>query len=395
MNEIVDITPSISIWNIILLVEIGIGFILLILLCRICKKLNWYLPLVFYVLLVMLDCFSEFMLQTGYILNTPHLLYINEPLNLLIGLMIYLYARGQEFQSLRAGKYDLYLFTPFVLSLLTYIPFYMLSAEEKIMEFQQFGDVESDMENYVWEWIFLVGVNFSFLAAALLRFRNYNEKIKTLYSDIHDRGFHITQVLVVLCMSVYALELISVYLAYYELPFNVELYNIYDIVQLIILVLIGYDALTSYKHSAFIKEEWRKIHLESGSNIVDAIKYAKSNLTQEQSDEIKSKLEAYMKKHEPYLNSQLRIKDLADETHISSHQISQVLNESFQQNFYEFVNMYRVNKAKKLLADPKNESLTYSAIGFDAGFNSKTTFYSAFKKVTGTTPAQYKEKISH
>ena len=381
--------PEITIWNLILLAEIGVGFVLLILLCRICKKLNWYLPLVFYVLLIMIDCFAEFMMQTGYIVYAPHLLYINEPLNLLVGLMMYLYARGQEYQSLKAGKYDLYLFLPFVLSLLTYIPTYMLSAEEKIIEYQQFGTLESDIENFVWEWIFLVLVNFSFLAAALLRFRNYNEKIKTLYSNIQDRRFYITQVLIKLGMIVYVLELISVYLTYYELPFNIELYNIYDIVQLIILVLIGYDALTSYKYSAVIKEEWDKIQLESGSNIVDAIKYAKSNLTQEQSDEIKLKLEDYMEKYEPYLNSQVRIKDLADQTGISSHQISQVLNQSFHQNFFEFVNNYRIKKAISLIEDPANSSLTITAIGFEAGFNSKTTFYEAFKKTKGTTPAKY------
>ncbi len=393
MNEIVNITPGITLWSLILLIEIGFGFILLFFLVRVCTKLKWYLPLVAYVILVMLDCSSEFLLQTGYIIYVPHLLYINEPLNMLVGLTIYLYARGQEFQSLKTGKFDLYLFTPFVLSLLTYIPFYFLSAEEKIIEFQQFGELDADIENFVWEWIFLVIVNFSFLAAALLRFRNYNEKIKTLYSDIQKRGFHLTQVLIKLCMTVYILELISVYLSYYELPFNIELYNVYDIIQLVILILIGYDALKSYKHSASIKKEWEKIHLESGGNIVDAIKYARSNLTQEQSDEIKLKIESYMEEHEPYLHSQLRIKDLADQTEISSHQISQVLNESFQQNFYEFVNTYRVKKAKTLLEDPKNESLTFSAIGFDAGFNSKTTFYNAFKKVTGTTPAQYKSRL--
>jgi AraC-like DNA-binding protein len=165
---------------------------------------------------------------------------------------------------------------------------------------------------------------------------------------------------------------------------------LYDIVQLIVLVLIGYDALTTYKHSATIKQEWQRIHLEDGQNINQPIKYASSTLTRKQSAALKEKLEAYMDKHEAYLQSQIRIKDLADLTGISSHQISQVLNESFNQNFYEFINTYRVKKAIALIQDPQNSSLTLSAIGYEAGFNSKTTFYEAFKKATGTTPAQYK-----
>ncbi|WP_319481238.1 helix-turn-helix domain-containing protein [uncultured Draconibacterium sp.] len=382
--------PEITIWNLILLAEIGFGFILLLFLLKVSTKLNWYLPLAIYVLLVMIDCYIEFLLQTGTIVNTPHLLYVHEPLNILVGPMIYLYARSQEFQNFKLIKTDFLLFTPFLASLLVYLPVYAMSAADKINEFQQFGELESDVENFVWEWIFLVSINVTFFAAALRRFRNYNEKIKTLYSNIKNADLRITQILIRLCIAIYTLELFSVFLTYYELPFNTELYNIYDIVQLFILVLIGYDALSTYKFSATIKQEWQKIHLEDGQNINQPIKYASSMLTSKQSEKLKEKIEAFMDKHEPYLQSQIRIKDLADLTGISSHQISQVINESFNQNFYEFINTYRVKKAISLIEDSKNSSLTYSAIGFEAGFNSKTTFYEAFKKTTGTTPAQYK-----
>ena len=382
--------PEVTIWNLILLIEIGFGFILLLFLLKVSTKLNWYLPLAIYVLLVMIDCYAEFLLQTGYIVNTPHFLFVNEPLNILVGPMIYLYARSQEFQRFRLFKTDLLLLTPFLASLLVYLPIYTMSAADKINEYQQYGELQSDVENYVWEWIFLVSINVTFFAAALRRFRNYNEKIKTLYSNIKNTDLRITQILIRLCIAIYTLELFSVFLTYYELPFNTELYNVYDIVQLIVLVLIGYDAVSTYKFSATIKQEWKKIHLEEGQNINQPIKYASSTLTNKQSAKLKKQIERYMDEHEPYLQSQIRIKDLADLTGISTHQISQVLNESFNQNFYEFINTYRVKKAISLIEDPKNLSLTFSAIGFEAGFNSKTTFYEAFKKTTGTTPAQYK-----
>ena len=382
--------PEVTIWNLILLIEIGFGFILLLFLLKVSTKLNWYLPLAIYVLLVMIDCYAEFLLQTGYIVNTPHFLFVNEPLNILVGPMIYLYARSQEFQRFRLFKTDLLLLTPFLASLLVYLPIYTMSAADKINEYQQYGELQSDVENYVWEWIFLVSINVTFFAAALRRFRNYNEKIKTLYSNIKNTDLRITQILIRLCIAIYTLELFSVFLTYYELPFNTEFYNVYDIVQLIVLVLIGYDAVSTYKFSATIKQEWKKIHLEEGQNINQPIKYASSTLTNKQSAKLKKQIEKYMDEHEPYLQSQIRIKDLADLTGISSHQISQVLNESFNQNFYEFINTYRVKKAISLIEDPKNLSLTFSAIGFEAGFNSKTTFYEAFKKTTGTTPAQYK-----
>ncbi|WP_321374313.1 helix-turn-helix domain-containing protein [uncultured Draconibacterium sp.] len=386
--------PDITIWNLILLAEIGFGFILLLFLLKVSTKLNWYLPLAIYVLLVMIDCYSEFLFQTGNIVNTPHLLYASEPFNLLAGPMIYLYARSQEYQRFKWIKTDFLLLTPSIISLLVYIPTYTMSAADKILEYQNYGTLESDVENFVWEWIFLVSINVTFFAGALQRFKNYNDKIKTLYSNIKNADLRITQILIRLCIAIYILELVAVFLTYYELPFNNESYNLYDIFQLIVLVLIGYDAFRTYKHSATIKQEWQRIHLEDGQNIIQPIKYANSNLTPEQSAEIKAKLQMYMEKHEPYLESQMRIKDLAEQTGISSHQISQVLNESFNQNFFEFVNCYRVKKAKALIEDPTNAPLTLTAIGFEAGFNSKTTFYEAFKKATGTTPAQYKQNLS-
>ena len=342
----------------------------------------------------MIDCYSEFLFQTGNIVNTPHLLYASEPFNLLAGPMIYLYARSQEYQRFKWIKTDFLLLTPSIISLLVYIPTYTMSAADKILEYQNYGSLESDVENFVWEWIFLVSINVTFFAGALQRFKNYNDKIKTLYSNIKNADLRITQILIRLCIAIYILELVAVFLTYYELPFNNEFYNLYDIFQLIVLVLIGYDAFRTYKHSATIKQEWQRIHLEDGQNIIQPIKYANSNLTPEQSAEIKAKLQMYMEKHEPYLESQMRIKDLAEQTGISSHQISQVLNESFNQNFFEFVNSYRVKKAKALIEDPTNAPLTLTAIGFEAGFNSKTTFYEAFKRATGTTPAQYKQNLS-
>jgi AraC-like DNA-binding protein len=63
-------------------------------------------------------------------------------------------------------------------------------------------------------------------------------------------------------------------------------------------------------------------------------------------------------------------------------------------NFYQFVNEYRVEAVKKMLANPRRKNISIEAIGFDCGFNSKSTFFSVFKSITGMTPAQFKDKKS-
>jgi len=67
-----------------------------------------------------------------------------------------------------------------------------------------------------------------------------------------------------------------------------------------------------------------------------------------------------------------------------------VINRRFEQNFFEFINKYRVAEAKKLLEDPDHAQSTMIDIMADAGFNSKATFNTFFKKLVGSTPSQYR-----
>jgi AraC-like DNA-binding protein len=72
---------------------------------------------------------------------------------------------------------------------------------------------------------------------------------------------------------------------------------------------------------------------------------------------------------------------------VSQHLLSQLLNDNLGKSFSKFINEYRVNEAKTLIKN--NKKFTLEAIGFDAGFSSKSTFYATFKKIVGVTPSQF------
>lgn len=112
-------------------------------------------------------------------------------------------------------------------------------------------------------------------------------------------------------------------------------------------------------------------------------------------NEIKARLLALMEEKQPYLDSQLNLFKLADELNISSHQLSYVLNEGFGENFFYFTNKYRVSKAQALLKNPLHDPLSMLAIGYEAGFNSKTSFNTTFKKMTSHTPSEYRKNRSN
>ncbi|MBN2633584.1 MAG: helix-turn-helix transcriptional regulator [Bacteroidales bacterium] len=120
-------------------------------------------------------------------------------------------------------------------------------------------------------------------------------------------------------------------------------------------------------------------------------KYAKSGLRDDQARQYLKKIIKVVEEKKLYLNRDLSIQDLAEETAIARHHITQVLNEHHGKNFFTFINEYRVQEVIDRFRDPKNNNFTILAIAYDSGFNSKTTFNSIFKNQTGITPSEYRE----
>ena len=96
-------------------------------------------------------------------------------------------------------------------------------------------------------------------------------------------------------------------------------------------------------------------------------------------------------KESPYRDKRLTKAQLATQMEWSELQLSNVLREGLQTSFNDFINTYRVNEVKECLKDPKNKDYTLLAIAEDCGFNSKTSFYRTFKRITGKTPSEYME----
>ncbi|MBO2007832.1 helix-turn-helix domain-containing protein [Hymenobacter negativus] len=90
-----------------------------------------------------------------------------------------------------------------------------------------------------------------------------------------------------------------------------------------------------------------------------------------------------------YLEADLGLPGLAQKAGLTTHELSFVLNEGFGVNFFQFINGYRVEEAKRLLASAQHQHLSMVGIAFEAGFSSKTTFNTTFKKVTGLSPSQF------
>ncbi len=119
-------------------------------------------------------------------------------------------------------------------------------------------------------------------------------------------------------------------------------------------------------------------------------KYEFSNLSEQDISTYKENLNSYLVQEKPYTNPDLKLGDLADHLGMPSYQLSQIINVGYQQNFYDLINSLRIEDAKGMLSDSSAQHQKIIAIAYDVGFNSKSTFNTAFKKHTGMTPTQYK-----
>ncbi|MEW6196692.1 MAG: helix-turn-helix domain-containing protein [Bacteroidota bacterium] len=102
------------------------------------------------------------------------------------------------------------------------------------------------------------------------------------------------------------------------------------------------------------------------------------------------RLKFFMEEEKIFTNQELKLKALAEKIELPQHQLSKLINEKFGKSFSDYVNEYRVKEFINRVNQNNNENYTLYGIALEVGFNSKSSFNSAFKKITGKTPSEYK-----
>jgi len=128
--------------------------------------------------------------------------------------------------------------------------------------------------------------------------------------------------------------------------------------------------------------------------VVPKSKYQKSGLTKEMIQDYLTRLNEYMANEKPYLESKMTLPDLAFRLDLNPNYLSQVINDQLGQNFYDFINKYRVEEFKHRLQNPRAKNYTFLGHALESGFSSKSSFNEVFKKLTGQTPSEYQRSTS-
>jgi len=164
--------------------------------------------------------------------------------------------------------------------------------------------------------------------------------------------------------------------------------NWYEMAMSVFLIILSYVFLYGIiNYPEVIHIDRKQIGLNS------AKKYARPNLSKKESEELMKKMNAYMDKYKPWLIPEFCMADFSQKLAVSGHLISEVTNGLMKQHFFDYVNNYRIEEFKRLLEDPEKKDDKIQFLAYDSGFNSKTTFNTAFKKFTGQTPSVYKRNL--
>lgn len=162
------------------------------------------------------------------------------------------------------------------------------------------------------------------------------------------------------------------------------------------MILFFYIAYSGYYQKDIFKLEEPNIHKSELKKYKPVSKKKIQSLKQEKNvssiqDPIIEELLDAMEKEKLYLNHELTLGELANQLNIHAHQLSKLINENLNKNFFEFVNEFRIKEYKRLVANPKNKHISILGLAMDAGFNSKASFNRIFKNTTGLTPSEFRK----
>jgi AraC-like DNA-binding protein len=249
------------------------------------------------------------------------------------------------------------------------------------------GEVESP-KIYQFASIFLIlGQVIIYTVLSYLRIRKHQKKILSFASNTIEID------LTWLEYIISSILLLNVVIIFYNIFLNSLPLNVFiNSFLLVIIFIIAYNALKQKEIFPLDENQRNEIILINESEQSGELKrkiVSDSDLIRQT-----SKLSDLMDVRKPYLDSELNLIRLAELAEMTPHQLSYIINAGFNENFFQFINKYRVEKAKELLVQDEMNKLSILGIAFEAGFNSKTSFNTTFKKFTAQTPSEFKARSS-
>ncbi len=293
--------------------------------------------------------------------------------------VFYLYILSVCYSDFKLKKKHLWHLLPYIIINLLFFPrFYLADTSVKVELLENFRNsyefIISHVFTHIQALLYLIA-SFSILLKAKKIFtENYSSGVIKTYNWLFQ--------LLVSYSFLYGFAIVKNILKFSDFK---ELFKTSQIIiALIVLTTICWYVLKALKNPDLFKGVDSKITL--AKNLI------RENTPNKNIDSEIQVLNKYMAENEPYLNPSLTIRNLAVQMKIPMRDLSVLINQSLNKHFFDFVNEYRIKKAMDILKDSSNYKMTVLEILYEVGFNSKSSFNTAFKKHTQLTPTQFRKK---
>jgi AraC-like DNA-binding protein len=314
----------------------------------------------------------------GIVLPISLLHLLDDGFFFLYGPVIYFYVQGVVFSDFRFTTKDALHLIPYLgytAYLVYHLIFIDLGTQSEVVKKVDAADLPA--------WIYFASMLFyihiiSYLWISWRILLTYQSIIKDKFSSIDEINLEWLSFMIRAFATITAIALIHNLLPVFG--------NIFFLYSSVIVLLI----VTFLFINRVIVKALNQPAIFSGIALKETEKYASSNVQQATLEGYKVQLQQLMEDEQLYLKPELTSQDLAEQLNISSKVLSQVINQGFNKNFFDYVNSYRCEKVKQLLLSA-DKKITIIEAMYMSGFNSKSSFNKEFKKLTGQTPSEFKK----
>jgi len=331
-----------------------------------------------------LDMFELYLSSKGIITAYPQYYLFIIPYSYVIGISVYLFVSFLIGRIEKLSPKLLFYFVPFFIVLIYNITIYYFFGIK--------GNQTPDVIIFSNTVIFGSGLIFEAVLYLLsfILLQQYAGRLKEYFSSLAHLTLNFIKTTLIVCLIIDIVVFIP-FVKGGHARYDYEIMNIITIFGVLGIVFVfAFFAITHPKIFNGIKLT-NNYQLDSKSD--DLQKYERSRLSESEAKKHVEVLLNYMIQEKPYLKDDFTLQDLAIALALSSHHLSMILNIHLKQNFYSFVNNYRIEEVKRMFGDPDNKDEKIITIAFNAGFNSKSTFNTSFKKITQKTPHEYRTEL--
>ena len=336
--------------------------------------------LALFFLLLAINLADGLLVYYGFYENFPALAHLEDGFVFLIGPVLYFYTRSVVYRSFEWKTRDALHLLPFVAFTVGFQIYYHLQTPDHQAVIQSAIQQQKLPAGFYYSIVVVYAHIASYLYSAYREIISYRLELQQRFSQLQKRNL---DWLMFMILSVAVVLLVS--FVYSLLPLATQALLHWGLIVVIAFIFgfvntIVWKALKQPLIFSGVEEEQESVNNSA-------------TFTDSERTEFDRRMREAIKTEHVFLNSDLTLDELAERTGIASKKLSQFINQTYRQNFFDFINSFRIEEAKRIMTESKDPKLTVMEVMYQSGFNSKSSFNNLFKKKTGLTPSEFRKSL--